>query len=289
MTDPRSLDRRTLFRMGAGALAATGAVAGAVAASPSAAAAGRDGTGRVPRGGISIQLFTLRSILAEDLEGTLAALADIGYRKVELAGTHGRSAAEFRAILDRHGLRATSSHVGIDGDFQRTLEDANILGQRFLCLPFADPGDADGYRRLAEQLNEAGEAARAAGLRFGYHNHAHEFQVVEGDTRGYDILVAETDRRLVHLQLDLYWAVAGGADPVVLFNQAGGRFLQFHVKDMAPDGGFADPGEGVIDFGRIFEHARRARVLEYIVENDQPVDALETARIGWSYLRNLRY
>ncbi|MFG2000625.1 sugar phosphate isomerase/epimerase family protein [Spirillospora sp. NPDC048911] len=244
--------------------------------------------GRVPRGAISIQLYTLRSLLAADLEGTLAALAQIGYRKVELAGLHGRTPAEFRAILDRYGIRATSSHVGIDGDWQQALADARTLGNRFIVAPFAQFATADEWRDYARRLNAAGKAARAAGLRFGYHNHAHEFQTLPTGERPWDIITA-TDRRLVHLEVDLYWAVTGGQDPVDLIRRNRGRILQFHCKDRAADGSFTDLGTGTIDFRRIFAHSREAGVLEYIVERDSQPDPLKTAKVGYDYLRNVRF
>ncbi|KAB2352396.1 sugar phosphate isomerase/epimerase family protein [Actinomadura rudentiformis] len=280
------INRRTLL----GGVAATAAGLG-VAALPGSAAASTTAPHRhrrVPRGGISIQLYTLRSLLAADLEGTLAALARIGYRKVELAGLHGRTPAEFRAILDRYGLSATSSHVGIDGDWQKTLADARTLGNRFVVAPFAQFATAGEWRDYASRLNAAGKAARAAGLRFGYHNHAHEFQALPTGERPWDIITA-TDRRLVHLELDLYWAVTGGQDPVDLIRRNRGRILQFHCKDRAADGSFTDLGTGTIDFRRIFSHSREAGVLEYIVERDTQPDPLKTAQVGFDYLRTVRF
>ncbi|HEY8374652.1 MAG TPA: sugar phosphate isomerase/epimerase [Pseudonocardiaceae bacterium] len=286
MDSNRSLARRSV--LAGAAVVATGLVAMTL---PGTAAAGGHGAhrpGRVPRGQISIQLYTLRDLLDRDLEGTLAELAAIGYRKVELAGTYGRTAAELRAILDRHGLHATSSHVGIDGDWDKAVEDALTLGQRFVAVPWADFPTADEWRRFADQLNAAGEVARAAGLSLGYHNHAHEFRTLEG-VRPYDILTSRTDPKLVHLEVDLYWAVDAGVDPVELIHRHAGRIRQFHVKDRGRDGGFADLGTGTIDFGRIFRHAHKAGVIEYIVEHDAPTDALHTARVGYEYLSHFRF
>jgi sugar phosphate isomerase/epimerase len=307
-------DRRTLLA-GAGAAAA----ATAVGAGPALAHGGGHGhgrRGRIPRDRISIQLYTLRDLLAADLEGTLSALAGIGYQRVEHAGFHGRTAAQFRAALDRVGLRATSGHQGIPQPFdaaawQAQINDALTIGQRYIVNPaspilfFPPDGDlsklrslptAAAWRAYAADLNRAGAMARAAGLRFGYHNHFWEFtQALEDDTPlvGYDILIAETDPRLVHFEVDLYWAWFAHRDPVQLLAYVGDRILQFHVKDMrfvnhAPT--FTDPGTGVIDFARIFRAAGDPRRHEYIVERDDAgAAALTTAAVGFQFLSSVRF
>lgn len=278
-----------MLRGAAGAALAVGA-AGAlpgVASGEGVARGGHWGL-RVPKDKISIQLYTLRSVLETDLEGTLDALADIGYRKVELAGTYGRSAAEFRKLLDARRIKATSTHVGIDGDIDQAIADAKILGNLRSNVPWANFGTLAEWQAFADKLEVAGKAYRRAGIGFGYHNHNQEFQVVEG-VRPYDVLTGRTSRRNVSFEMDLFWVVAGGADPVREFYKIAGRVKQYHVKDRTPDGGFADLGEGVIDFRRIFRANRPLEVEEYIVENDQPVDALKCAETGYNYLANLRF
>jgi sugar phosphate isomerase/epimerase len=280
------LNRRAMLR--AGTLTAMGLGAAAALEGTASAGTHHRGGGHVPRSAISIQLYSLRDMLAADLEGTLAALSRIGYRKVELAGLYGRTAKQLRAILKRHGLRATSGHVAVGDDWETSLEDALTLGQTYIAHPWADFATADEWRRFADELESAGAAARAVGLRFGYHNHAHEFERLPTGEIPFDIITA-TDRRLVHLELDLYWAVTGGVDPVRLFREHRGRIKQFHVKDRAADGSFADLGEGTIDFPRIFAHGREAGVEEYIVERDTQPDPLRTARVGYDYLRRVRF
>ncbi|PSL53043.1 sugar phosphate isomerase/epimerase [Saccharothrix carnea] len=266
------------------ALATGAAVALPATAGASASASGRPRR-RVPKESISIQLYTLRGIMGDDPEPVLSALADIGYRKVELAGTYGRSAAEFAAILRRCRLRATSSHVGIDGDLDRVIADARTLGHKYVVVPWVNYATLAQWREFTARLEAAGDVLRRAGLSLGYHNHAHEFAAVEG-TRPFDVITAGTTRRNVHMELDLYWAVAGGVDPVAVYRANFPRVRQFHVKDRAADGSFADLGTGTIDFAAIF---RATNVTEYIVENDQPRDALVTARVGYDYLVDLRF
>jgi sugar phosphate isomerase/epimerase len=277
-----------MLRGAAGAALAVGA-AGALPGVAAADGAGATRWGlRVPRDKISIQLYTLRSVLETDLEGTLDALADIGYRKVELAGTYGRTATEFRKLLDRRHIRATSTHVGIDGDIDQAIADAKILGNRQSNVPYANFATIAEWQTFADRLEVAGKAYRRAGIGFGYHNHNHEFQAIDG-VRPYDVLTGRTSRRNVSLEMDLYWVVVGGADPVREFYKVAGRVKQYHVKDRAPDGGFADLGEGNIDFPRIFRANWPIEVNEYIVENDEPVDAVKCAQTGYDYLANVRF
>ncbi|MGK5681984.1 sugar phosphate isomerase/epimerase family protein [Actinoplanes sp. URMC 104] len=300
---PQSLNRRQLL----GAAAAAGAAA-TLAVPGAASAGGSHSLHRVPVDQISVQLYTLRNQLQIDLEASLAELAEIGYTRVEHAGFVGRTAAQFRAALDAAGLRATSGHVGIPQPFdanvwEQALEDANIVGNKFIVHPFFGQGpngpirDAAVYRAFAADLNKAGRLARRAGLSFGYHNHHAEFFRQNGtNLTGFDILTGETDDRLVHLEVDLYWAWRGANDPVDLIRKNRGRIKQVHVKDLDVNAGFADPGDGLIDFGRIFEHSREAGLIEYIVERDDagspprtPADALVTAERGYEFLEGLRF
>ncbi|MGH3763010.1 sugar phosphate isomerase/epimerase family protein [Actinophytocola sp.] len=264
--------------------------AGAMSALPGTASAGGGHRPlRVSKDKISIQLYTLRNLFEEDLEGTMSALADIGYRKVEMAGTYGRSAAEFRRILDANHIRATSAHVGIDGaDLDQAIADAKTLGNRRVAHPFSNFATIAEWEEFTARLEAAGRAFRRAGIPLGYHNHAHEFQPIDG-VRPFDVLTRGTSRRNVYLELDLYWVVTGEQDPVRVFYQNAGRVDQYHVKDRKPDGGFADLGEGTIDFARIFRATYPLEVEEYIVENDEPVDALMCADTGYRYLRKIRF
>ena len=288
----------------AAAVGAPGALAGAAAAHGD----GKHGHGRdrIPRERISIQLFTLRDQLAIDLAGTLRALRAIGYRRVEHAGFVGRTVTQFKAELDAAGLRATSGHVLIPQPFDATawdasLQDALVLESRYIVHPFfgidfgtgAVVRDSATWTAFAHDLNRAGQMARRVGLRLGYHNHNWEFFRLTDDPSktAFDILVEETDPRYVHFELDLFWAWRGARDPVDILRRLDGRVRQYHVKDLNQAGSFADPGQGLIDFVRIF---RTQAVDEYIVERDDagtpprvPADALDTARVGYQFLANL--
>ncbi len=258
-------------------------------------------TRSVPPEQISIQLYTLRDALDSDLAGTLEALAGIGYQRVEHAGFHGRNAAEFRLMLDEVGLWANSGHRHIPQPFDAaawavSLEEFNVLGATDIVEP-AGPyqeRSADAWRRFAADMNVAGGQARDAGLRLGDHNHAFEWLRLDdgggapwGPWTPWDVLTAETDPDLVHLELDVFWAFRGARDPVALLEEHAGRITQLHIKDAGGDWetGLADPGQGVIQFERIL--AASFEVHDFIVEHDQPADPQATARVGYEFLSTL--
>ena len=300
------IDRRSLLRGSLAAVAGVGLAASGMGATAASATARTTGRHQVPPGLISIQLWTVRDALwgSPGYDATLTHLAQIGYPNVELAlGYFGRSAAQLRQFLDSIGIKASSSHDGISGDaagLEQKIQNAVTLGQSFMVVPYLYSEREDEWKRWAEQMNVEAAAAAAAGLRYGYHNHAHEFTIdLGGGRRPWDVLTEELDPNLVHLEVDLYWAVTGGinsgdgvADPegfaLDVIRSAPQRVLQYHVKDRhASDGDMADLGTGMIDFARIFqEHS----VLEYIVENDTPdVTPQQTAEVGYRYLRKLRF
>ncbi|QLQ35761.1 sugar phosphate isomerase/epimerase family protein [Micromonospora robiginosa] len=302
----RSLDRRNLLRGSLAALAGVGLAAGSGATAAQAGGGHHHGRRHVPKELISLQLWTVRDALngSPGYDATLTHLARIGYPRVELAlGYFGRTAAQLRRFLDGIGIKATSSHDGIAADaagLEQKIANARTLGQRFMVVPYLNSDREDDWKRWAEQMNVEAAAARKAGLRYGYHNHAHEFTIDFGNgRRPWDVLTEELDPRLVHLEIDLYWAVTGGInsgegvdDPegfaLDVIRCAPQRVLQYHVKDRDPvTGDMADLGTGMIDFARIF---RRHQVLEYIVENDTPdVTPQQTAAVGYRYLRRLTY
>ncbi|PSK98214.1 sugar phosphate isomerase/epimerase [Murinocardiopsis flavida] len=296
--------RRGFFRIAAGTAALTGLTAtaltvqvGTAAAEP--AATRKPGKRRgIPTESISVQMYTLREAAAADLEGTLAGLADIGYTKIETAGFYGRSAAEFKSLLDKHGLKATSGHHGIpqpfDADAWATqLKDANTLGYTYINVPSGPNGSTEKHwRDFAADLTTAGRQAAKAGLKFGYHNHHYEFaRLADADKRAYDVLIERTDPRYVHFELDLFWSWRGAQDPTPLItDNRNHRFPQFHVKDMNLDGQFEDVGLGLIDFRPTFAAALPAKRVEFIVEHDSAgADALDHVRRSFEHLSALEY
>lgn len=307
----RLASRRGFLRAAAGTAALLGA--GGVLAAPAQAESApdaADGTRSIPLRRISIQLYTVRDVLAQDVDGTLATLARHGYRQVETAGVPaGLTPRQFREALDEHGLQATSAHTAVpqpfdEAQWRESLRVANVLGATYVNHPYFGTDengpirDARKYEALARDLDRAGRIARNFRLQLGYHNHHNEWlRMDDGSGRtGMQILFSRTDPTLVHFQLDLYWAWRGANDPVDVIRAHPGRIRQFHVKDMGVDGLFEDPGKGLIDFPRIFAEARRGGTVEFIVERDnagtaprQPADALDTARVGFDFLRSARF
>jgi sugar phosphate isomerase/epimerase len=308
----KGASRRALFRGAAGAAGAVALTAGAAA--PAIAGRGRaahrgghgaaDGGGRgVQHDRISIQLYTLRAALGGEpgFDTVLTRLAQYGYEKVELAGYYGRTAQELRAFLDGLGIRASSSHDGISSSssaLRTKLENAVILGQKYVNVPFLASGKLSDWQQWADQMNAEAEQARRYGLRYGYHNHAHEFTTdLGGGVTPWEVLTERIDPKLVHLEVDLYWVYTGGvntgaADPdqfaIDVIRAAPQKVRQYHVKDRdAGTGDMCDLGTGVVDFPRIF---RKHTVEEYIVENDTPdVTPLTTAAVGHLYLDHVRF
>lgn len=283
--------RRSLLRAAGGVLGAA-LIAPGEGVLQALGAAGRRVMGGIPAlDHIGIQLYTVRKLMARDAAGTLGKLAGIGYTEVEFAGLYGKSAREMRSLLDRYGLVAPSSHIGtaeMRGDWERTLADAKTLGQSYITCAWIDQSERTvyGYRKIAELFNRAGEAARKAGLQLCYHNHDFEFERI-GDTVPYDLLLADCDPNLVKMEMDIFWLVKGGRDPLEYFQWHPGRFPLVHVKDMDASGKMVDVGKGVIGFRGIFEHAKKAGIEHCFVEHDEPKDPLATARVSYENLRTL--
>jgi sugar phosphate isomerase/epimerase len=242
--------RRGFLRLAVGSSVVAGA-ASVGAASMSAAAMGVAADPplhSVPPEHIGIQLYTVRDIMASDPQGTLNALGRIGYATVGVSGLYGNSPERFRAMMDNAGVRAVLTHTSWDAmlaNSRRELEIARVLGVRYVVVPSL-PGNlrnVTGYENAAAAFGEWGAQCRSAGMKFLFHNHNVDFVKVDGKIL-YDILLEQTDPRFVNFELDLYWIIAGGYDPVPYFDRHPGRFPVFHVKDRAANGSFEDLGRG---------------------------------------------
>ncbi len=293
MTDT-ALDRRGFFRAGAGLAAAAGTLGAAPAtAGPAAAKDDDDCRRRIPRDGIGMHLYTMRGPLAANYPGSLERLADIGYRTIGVSGRFGHSAAAIREFAEDADLRIVLEHVGYDriaNNWEGAVAEVRLMGAKWIVIPSL-PGSLrspDGYRRAAAEFNQAGEVARRYGLKLLYHNHDFDFLVMGGEVL-FDILAAETDPDLVGFELDLYWCVRGRQHPVRYFTELPRRHPALHVKDMAPDLGFADVGSGVLNFRDWFAHERTAGIKQWLVEHDRPADPWATAQNSYDYLSTLRY
>jgi sugar phosphate isomerase/epimerase len=286
------------------ALATCISLAGAgPATAQSADCAGRG----VPTSKISIQLWTFAEYIGFGTDAVTIArteevfrrLREMGYRNVEPFTLSGLSARQYRALLDKYGLKASGRHVNVGTptdpvDFDQILAENKILG-----IKYFGSGATPNYTTEAEwiayaqYLNELGARARQAGQTLMVHNHNWEFQRVFGDRTAFDILMEHTDPRNVVFQLDLYWATNGGGigNPVAVLDRYGNRIQLFHVKDMAAGpfpGRIEIVGEGIIDFPEIFATSK-GPVRYYVVEHDPrfgdpTFDPFEAAEKGFDYL-----
>ena len=207
-----------------------------------------------------IQLFTVRDRMASDFEGTLAALAGIGYREVEFVAYGGKSPEEVRAILDRVGLRAPSTHATLrpGPDLERQLAGFQVMGHKYTRaagaprprtgpLPVPPNGGApppggfppppaptlESVQREIADWTEVARAAKPYGIKVIVHNHTMEFAQLPDGRTPHDVMLAELDPSLVVLELDIGWATVAGKDAIALFGAHPGRYPLWHVKDMA--------------------------------------------------------
>jgi sugar phosphate isomerase/epimerase len=285
---------------------------------------------------IGLGLFTIPQLLDQDFAGTLAMLAGIGYKEVEFfgpfafsapdaiagwapiakslgmagSGFYGLNATDVKALLDRNGLSTPSLHT--DLTTLRTAmgalaEAAHSVGARYVVLPSLPPEHRqtlDDFKRSAELFNTIGAAAVAAGLRFAYHNHGYGLAEVNGKIPLFTLLDA-TDPELVDLQMDVYWSIAGRADPIALLQAYPNRYRLLHIKDMTEhkrfegDGGdpqqwiamfpyVADVGAGVFDLPTILAQAVTSGVQHFLVERDLTPTPAATLTNSYQYLAGLR-
>jgi sugar phosphate isomerase/epimerase len=242
---------------------------------------------------IALQLYTVRRLAGEDLPGTLRAVAAAGYRAVELAGLPETAPGELSRLLREAGLRVIASHEGIE----RLRDDATAVAARLsevACprvivpwLPEEDRRTADDVRRFAAELGGFARTLAAQDIRLGYHNHAFEFDPLDGTTV-WDVLLDELSPE-VEIELDVYWAAVGGRDPVAEIRTTASRVRLVHMKDRAPgpEPRDAPAGEGTLPFPAIVEAARAAGVEWYVVEQDEPHEPLRDVASALGYLGSL--
>lgn len=257
---------------------------------------------------IGVQLYTVRDLMKNDFEGTIAKVAQAGYKNVEFAGYFGRTGAQVRAVLDKNGLKAPSTHVQydeLDEKFPSVIETSKTIGLEYVVCPWIPEEmrkSPDIWKQAAEKFNKCGEQCKNAGLQFAYHNHWFEFLPTNG-MLPYDELLKMCDANLVKMEMDLCWIIVAGGDPGKYFNEYPGRFPLVHVKDVktlpkVSQGGsqnFGDTvdltevGSGVIDWKKIFSHSEKAGIKYYIVEHDHPKQPLESIKTSYEYLSKLTF
>lgn len=257
-----------------------------------------------PRKKVGLQLYTLRNLISKDVRGVIAKIADIGFKEVETygfspaGGFWGLKPKEFKSLMKSHGIKSPSGHYNFEpylgannmDSLKANIEAAQELDQKYLTVPYlSEPlrKNLDSYKSLAGKLNEAAVQARQAGLQLVYHNHDFEFIRFNGTT-GFDILLRETDPQDLKFELDIYWAVKAGKDPVALFEQNPGRYVMWHVKDMdKADKSYTEVGSGSINYSQIFAKYKQSGMKHYFVEQDViKIDPYESITRSFQHLKS---
>jgi len=270
-------------------------------------AGGRLSATSIPR--VGAQLYTVRSAMEKDFDGTIAKVAEIGYKEVEFAGYFNRTPEQVRDVLKKNGLTSPAAHIdypSVTEKWPAVLDAAKTIGHQFLVNPWIDETirkQPDSWKRIADAFNKAGEASQKAGIQFAYHNHNFEYAPVDGK-EPYDILLENCDPKLVKMEMDLAWITVAGKDPIEYFKKYPGRFPLVHVKGVRklppapgasaeikgvlPD--IADVGkDDVIDWKRIFAQSKLAGIEHYFVEHDVPASPLDSLKNSYDYLSRLQF
>jgi len=288
-------------------LSATGAL-GAVALSQYAFKAASDPTSSAvdPKTfGIGLQLYTIRDAMAKDVPGSLKMVSDLGYKYLELASYangkfYGYEPTEFKKIVSDLGMVILSSHTQVEAlgitldNAKKMAEDHAKIGVKYCIQPWVVEEarkTLDSYKKMTADWNKVGGIMKQNGIQFGYHNHNFEFDTVEGKIPYYDVYMVELDKELVTMELDIFWAIKAGQNPVEMFKKYPDRFQLFHMKDMftkeAPfykpsTNDFAPVGAGLIDFKEILAANKFSGMKYMFVEQDstkdgKPFDAIKTS------------
>jgi sugar phosphate isomerase/epimerase len=256
---------------------------------------------------LGVQLYTVRGVLPEKPLETLRAIEAIGYREIETGGV---PMDKIWPALQQTKLKGVSAHLdsalvtkGPEADLERTLADLKQKGFTYAVYPYLPPnerGGVEAIKKLAAALNRAAAKAQAAGLKFCYHNHAFEFEPVNGEPLVHT-LIAETDPKLVGFEVDCFWVSVAGHNPAQIVTHLAGRVPLLHLKDKAPDTPvrynesvprptFKEVGHGVVDWPAVLQAAEKAGVEHYFVEQDQtPGDPVASLRQSFEYLSKLNF
>lgn len=262
--------------------------------------------GRAFTGNVGIQLYSFRNELQHDVPGTLARVRDMGFTDVEVFSFHGQSADSFKQMLDGLGLRGAGLMVGYErlrDSLDAVVRDAKTLGAAYVStawIPHESPFDRADAEQAAADFNAWGARIRDEGMRFAYHIHGYEFHPAGGDSTLFDVLAAQTDPDDVFFEMDVFWTVHPGQDPVALLRRYPDRFRLMHLKDMqhgtptgvlagsAPDSTNVPLGTGMIDYAALLRAAQEIGNVDYYFIEDEHEAAMEQVPVSLAYLRELR-
>jgi sugar phosphate isomerase/epimerase len=248
-----------------------------------------------------LQMYSLRFELQKDVPGTIEKVAGMGIKDVELSGYYGKTAKEFKSLLDKNKIKCGSMIFGYDvfeKDPASIIEDAKFFGAKYVGIGWIPikPFNKSVTDKVASDFNKFGAIMKKAGLRFFYHPHGYEFATPDGNMM--DILLEKTDPTLVTYQLDVFWMIHGGGSPYEYLSKYPGRFELMHLKELrsdvignssggAPDATSVSLGRGITDWPRLLRLATRQGVKKYYIE-DEAGNAIEQVPITINYLNNLK-
>ena len=253
-----------------------------------------------------LQLYTLRDVIPADPKGILRQVAEMGYKQIEsyphdkLGIYWGMKNTEFKKYVNDLGMQLISSHSKIDNDFELQAAEAAEIGMKYLIAGSVNNEktmDRDGYKKTAELFNKKGEICKSHGLRFAYHNHDQSFAQRPDGFIPQQVLMDSTDPSLVDFEMDIYWVVTGGQDPITWLQKYPNRFRLGHVKDRKKNTPVSERevsvnvGEGSIDFKNILAVAKKNGMQYYIIEQEkyEGTTALAAAKADAEYLKKLRF
>jgi sugar phosphate isomerase/epimerase len=239
---------------------------------------------------LALQLHSLRHEAAVNAEGVVRSVPSLGFDSVEIAGTYGWSADQWKNILAETELRIVSAHVGweaLEKEWDEQARFQRAIGNRRLVVPELpkDLQTPEGYSEAARRINTLGERAKSDGFAMFYHNHAYEFLPLSDDRCGMDILLAETDPQLLNLEVDTYWVERGGRNNREFIQQNVSRVGLLHAKEFRRDGRDVPAGQGDVDW-KVIVPLLRGRGCPIIVEYEAD-NAVEAVAASARYLREL--
>ena len=248
-----------------------------------------------------LQLYSLRDVIPNDPKGVLKQVASFGYKQIEsYEGSSGMfwglGHTDFKKYMDDLGMKIVSSHCDINKDFEKKAADAAAIGMKYLICPYKGAQkNIDEYKKIADEFNQKGEICRKNGIRFAYHNHDYSFKAMDGQMPQ-DVMMKGTNPDTVDFEMDIYWVVTAGQDPIEWFKKYPNRFTACHIKDRSKNPGTdngknsVDLGNGIIDFPKILKSSRKTGMEYFIVEQEYYPNStsLKSVEVDAGYMKGLR-
>ena len=247
-----------------------------------------------------LQLYTLRDVFPKDVKGVLKQVADFGYKQVEgYEGPQGifwgLKNTEMKSYLDSIGLNMVSTHCDMNKNFEQKADEAAAIGMKYLICPYLGPQKSmDFYKKAAERFNQCGDICKQRGMRFAYHNHDYSFKPLEGQLPQ-DVMMQTANPDTVDFEMDMYWVVTAGQDPIAWMKKYPNRFRLCHVKDRNKSAGseqFASVtlGTGNIDYKSMLKEVGKLGMQYYIVEQEayEGTTPLESSQANAAYMRTVK-